>query len=127
MANNQASGLQFLPNMKRLAVGILAAVALAGCGVGVDDPEGQAAAGVSAYAATGQGLTQVDPNAPAAPVKSAVGERTAQATETSETTGLVVPGVRGLPQDPVPLMPRGGYPVQPVGSLPGQGDSIPGR
>jgi hypothetical protein len=119
--------LQFLPGMKRLAVGILAVMTLAGCGVGYDDPEGQAAAGVSAYGTATQGLIQADSTVPAAPAKSVAGEHTAQTGATSETTGLAVPGTRALPQDPVPLMPRGGFPGQNVGPLPGQGETVTGR
>jgi hypothetical protein len=110
--NSQASGLQTLTNMKRLAVGILAVVTLAGCGVGYGDPEGQAAAGVSATGTAAQGLSEAESTGGTAPVKGAVAERSAQTTETAQPAGLVLPGVRGLPQDPVPLMPRGGFPTQ---------------
>jgi hypothetical protein len=52
-----APGLQKGVTMKALGVLILAVVALSGCGVGADDPEGQAAAGqVPATATAGQAL-----------------------------------------------------------------------
>lgn len=48
---NAALRLQGVPGMKSTIVGLLAVIALGGCGVGVDDPEGQqAAAGTTAAA-----------------------------------------------------------------------------
>jgi len=79
-------------NLKRWIVGLLAVVALGGCGVGVDDPEGQQAAGK-----TGQGLT---------PGKGNVAAQTSTQTaaESGQTTNTMGDdGTNYLPQDPVPL------------------------
>jgi hypothetical protein len=97
-------------NLKRWIVGLLAVVALGGCGVGVDDPEGQQAAGK-----TGQGLT---------PGKG--GNVTAQsASHTSAEMGATTNNSMGndgttyLPQDPVPLfIIHGNNPDDPNGGMP---------
>lgn len=84
---NQASSLQHFPGMRRFAVAILSAVALWGCGVGVDDPEGQAAAGPTT-AASAQALTS------------------AQEGENKGSVTAVDASPR-LPQDPIPIKPAG--------------------
>ena len=79
-------------NLKRWIVGLLAVVALGGCGVGVDDPEGQQAAGK-----TGQGLTPGKGNLAA----QASTQTAAESGQTTNTMGD--DGTNYLPQDPVPL------------------------
>jgi len=77
-------------NLKRWIVGLLAVGALSGCGVGVDDPEGQAAIGQ-------QGVVQTNkPNTPNPRSSSS----TSAETSTSPTVNM---GDPYLPQDPVPL------------------------
>jgi hypothetical protein len=75
--------------MKSMTVGLLAMLAMAACGVGVGDPEGQAALGVQ----TGQALT--------------VGPDGYPVYYPGETTGTpTLPGsggINALPQDPVPV------------------------
>lgn len=79
-------------NLKRWIVGLLAVGALSGCGVGVDDPEGQAAAGK-------QGVTQT--SAATTPTT-----RTTNSTTSAENSSPTVNmgGDTYLPQDPVPLL-----------------------
>ncbi|MFZ5471359.1 MAG: membrane lipoprotein lipid attachment site-containing protein [Myxococcota bacterium] len=83
MATEKALRLHGYRAMKRITVGIVAVLALAGCGVGVDDPEGQAAVGT---------------------VQSAL-----MTTEGGGQTPVVVSpvpvGSRALPQDPDPIFP----------------------
>ncbi len=78
--------------LKRWIVGLLAVGALSGCGVGVDDPEGQAAAGK-------QGVTQTQGTGTQASSKASA---TNNAAESSSPT--VNMGDPYLPQDPVPLL-----------------------
>jgi hypothetical protein len=77
-------------NLKRWIVGLLAAGALSGCGVGLDDPEGQAAAGK-------QGVVQSKGNGPTSP------QSTSKTGAETSTSGTVNMGDPYLPQDPVPL------------------------
>ena len=85
---SEASQLQkglYVMRIKLLTVGMLAMLALGACGVGVDDPQGQAAAtGVAqqALGLDGQPVGPID-EAPGAPGAS--------------------PGWTSLPQDPVPI------------------------
>jgi hypothetical protein len=103
MATNKASRLQSgcaMLSWKRISVGILAAVLLAGCGVGVDDPEGQAAAGLTPrYGESAAGLGRTD---------GAVDTASAQTKQTPATTGQIDPTTNPavLPQDPVPMLPE---------------------
>ena len=126
MATNKASGLQSPSRMRLATVGILAALALAGCGVGVDDPEGQAAANLAGYSSTAQGLTQADSQAPAAPAFALVAQPGAQAGENPDSKGAFDRNPVGLPQDPVPLHGGQGRPVGP-GVPPVDGDPRPGK
>jgi hypothetical protein len=77
--------------MKSMIVGLLAVVGVSACGVGVDDPEGQAAV------AQHQQAVYVDAN----------GNVLAYAGQTTATPAA--PGSGGateLPQDPVPVHPN---------------------
>jgi hypothetical protein len=77
-------------NLKRWIVGLLAVGALSGCGVGMDDPEGQAAAGK-------QGVVQSKNGNPTNPQSSS---KTSAETSSTPTVNM---GDPALPQDPVPL------------------------
>lgn len=109
-----ARRLQPIPGVKRIA-GILAAATLWGCGVGADDPEGLAAAGV-VYGADGQRLK-------------------AEVTSTTSTgaTSVVAPGSpTSAPQDPIPAIDGSRTPVNPlnvIGTSPTLGGypSLPGK
>jgi hypothetical protein len=76
-------------NLKRWIVGLLAVGALSGCGVGLDDPEGQAAAGK-------QGVVQTKTGTPTTP-------QSTSKTGAEQSVGTVNMGDPYLPQDPVPL------------------------
>lgn len=82
-------GLRWTMRMKSMTVGLLAMLGLSACGVGVDDPEGQAATG----GVTKQAI-YVDQNGN---VLAKTGETTA--TPSAPGNG----GENELPQDPVPL------------------------
>ncbi len=89
--DGSASGLQNGKNvmvLKKWIVGLLAAAALTGCGVGVDDPEGQAAMGQTQQAVIALPASKTS--------------ETAVASGQSVTPSLTDPY---LPQDPVPLSP----------------------
>ena len=97
MATNRAFALHKGSGM-RWIVGILAALALTGCGVGVDDPEGQAAAGVTANGQAQAASLDV------ASQKSSGSADTTPVQGTGNTSELTLKPVQshGLPQDPVP-------------------------
>ena len=78
----------------KFTVGILAEALLAGCGVGLDDPEGQAAAG--AYFASGTQALTVN----STPVEN--GTTAPDAGTTATTTGSGAPA--NAPQDPIPAI-----------------------
>ena len=90
--NYTAPRLQRVPRMKLICVGLLAVVALTGCGVGMDDPEGaQAALGASAALMMGEGSMMNDSSDKPTP-----GQR--------EVVGVVKGDPRvALPQDPIPV------------------------
>lgn len=102
MATEQASRLQSLRGMKSSTVAMLAALFLAGCGVGVDDPEGQQAA--AGYGVMAQGLMSTgssnDFGTTGTPTLQKLGSGTVSAVD----------GTRALPQDPVPILPTGTRP-----------------
>jgi hypothetical protein len=77
--------------MKSMIVGLLAVVGLSACGVGADDPEGQAAVGQA------QQAVYVD-------ASGNVLAYTGQTTAAPSTPGNG--GVNELPQDPVPVHPN---------------------
>lgn len=92
-----AFGLQRGMGMKSILVGFVAAVALSGCGVGMDDPEG---------------------------TEAATGQNTVGLVATTENTATAQADFRGpngqdprtaLPQDPIPV-----YVGQSVPSAPGR-------
>ena len=93
---NTAPRLQRVPSMKSIVVGLLAVFTLSGCGVGMDEPEGeQAAAGVS----------KVE-------LMSASGDNST--TAQGEMRGPLNGDPRvGLPQDPIPVYV--GNPAGPAG------------
>lgn len=90
-----ASGLQKEVRMMVRVVAILAALALVGCGVGVEDPEGQAAAGVTG-ASQDTLMGCVDPL-----LCPEVGGTPRPLTNPVASTG----GPVTLPQDPIPWRP----------------------
>ncbi|MBX5483744.1 MAG: hypothetical protein IRZ16_18120 [Myxococcaceae bacterium] len=96
-------------------VGILAAALLVGCGVGVDDPEGLAAAG-DAYAITAQGLVGdgLTGAAPGVVSDPAVGLPLQKDVPTAFSTSIGGGGggTVSAPQDPIPAFER----KQPGGS-----------
>lgn len=116
MATETASSLQKVSRMKRLTVGILAALLLGGCGVGAHDPEGEAAAGWAPPAkrstqeqsqemAAAGGVTRTeDPTPPADQARPATVLPT-----NPRASGLEVTFDRrkALPQDPIPISPEG--------------------
>ena len=89
-----ASGLHMVRGMKRFAVGIVAVLALAGCGVGADE----AYDGQTLVTASGQALLASPEGGPvvAAPLPP-------QAPVTTATSPLRNPGTIALPQDPIPV------------------------
>ena len=93
---NTASRLQRGSTMKAMIVGLLAVAALTGCGVGLNDPEGQQAVGSTTAAAL-----MNNPNNP-----------TGNQPDLVKGTG---PDPRtALPQDPIPLFDAKVAPGQPV-------------
>ncbi len=97
-ATEKAPGLHEGTGMKRCIVAILAAVTWLGCGVGVDDPEGQAAVkNHPVWRASRQGLAPSDGQTqrPSDP----------DGAQGGSTTGNLPVNPRVLPQDPVPLLP----------------------
>lgn len=94
MTMGPASQLQRGVVMMVRVVAILAAVALSGCGVGVeaDDPEGQAAMASSQGLLAGCADPMVCPETPVAP-------------RPSSPVATQVPGTVALPQDPIPWRP----------------------
>src|SRR2546429_237319 len=96
---SEASGLQgprVDMRIRWMTGGLLAVMGLSACGVGVDDPQGQAAAGVTQQAVY---VTQ-DGN-----VLAYTTQTTAQTTAAPSAPG----GTNELPQDPVPV--HGGSPT----------------
>lgn len=86
MSENTAPKMQRVNRMKSMIVGLLAVVALTGCGVGMDDPEGQEALSGST----------------AAPIMAASGDNAAGGQ--AELRGPVGQDPRtALPQDPIPV------------------------
>ncbi len=128
MPSSWASGLQNPSGMKLWTAAFLAILALAGCGVGVDDPAGQAAASGADLGVATQALGQADSageaKGPTAASASSAASRISQAAETTGGSGLPDPGVHGLPQDPVPLKPGPGRPDN-RGGASGAGDPRP--
>lgn len=95
----KAPGLQRSSTMKRWLVGMVAAVSLAGCGVGVDDPEGRSAAGLEQVQ---NGLMAQDTVANATPSANTA---TSLADPVASSVQPSSPGTpNALPQDPVPLI-----------------------
>ena len=88
---SQLQGLRVTMRMKSMIVGLLAVVGLSACGVGVDDPEGQAAMGQT------QQAVYMDAN-------GNVLAYTGQTTAAPSTPGNG--GTQELPQDPVPVHPN---------------------
>ena len=88
---SRLQGLRVTMRMKSMIVGLLAVVGLSACGVGMDDPEGQAAVGRT------QQAVYVDPS-------GNVLAYTGQTTAAPSTPGNG--GVSELPQDPVPVHPN---------------------
>ena len=78
---NSALRLQRVSTMKSTIVGLLAVVTLAGCGVGMDDPEGQQAAAGSSQATL---LVKTPSDQP-------------------ELVKRLTTDPQALPQDPIPL------------------------
>lgn len=94
MTMGPASQLQRGFIMMVRVVAILAAVALSGCGVGVDgeDPEGQAAMATSQGLQSGCTDPMLCPETPVAP-------------RPPSPVAAQVPGTVALPQDPIPWRP----------------------
>jgi hypothetical protein len=89
-----ASGLQMVKCMKRFAVGIVAVLALAGCGVGADETSD----GQTLVTSSGQALIAAPEAGPLV--------NTGLPTQTLVTTApspLRNPGTVSLPQDPIPV------------------------
>lgn len=89
-----ASGLQMARDMMRVAVGIVAMLSLAGCGVGADESyDGQALVTSSdaALLAQPEGGPGVETGRPP------------QTPVTTTTSPLRNPGTVSLPQDPIPV------------------------
>ncbi len=90
---NTASRLQKGCTMKAMIVGLLAVAALSGCGVGLDDPQGQQAVGSTTSAAL---MNNPAPGQPDLVKGTGYDPRTA------------------LPQDPIPLFDAKQGPGQPA-------------
>ncbi|MBI3183371.1 MAG: hypothetical protein HYZ28_14635 [Myxococcales bacterium] len=88
--------------MRWLTAGILASL-LWGCGVGVDDPEGQAAAGLGPAVVKEQSQRSQLTGDQTKSAASAEGSQTGQKTGGS----ISYDPNKVLPQDPVPLLPTG--------------------
>lgn len=93
---SEASRLQRLGHVMRftlITVGLLALVGLSGCGVGVDDVEGQQAAAAQAGSASAQQHDAALVGLEGTPVTDG---------EQGPASGPVDPGISSLPTDPVP-------------------------
>ena len=92
--NKSASGLQWVPLMKLVAVAILAMVLVTGCGVGADESyDGQNLVG-----SNGQALETGPAVGPELP-----GAATPQTPGTTAPGPVRDPGTVALPQDPIPV------------------------
>jgi hypothetical protein len=112
-----ASGLQLSASMMVRVVAILAAVTLSGCGVGLEDPEGQVAAG-EVRASQDAMMGCVDPK-----VCPEVGGTPRPLTNPVAATG----GTVALPQDPIPWRPPGAPAERPFGPTGAPEPGVPRR
>ena len=91
--NESASGLQRIKRMRAVAVGILAMMALAGCGVGADEYWD----GEKLVSSNGQALELAATQAPDQPVTQVT------VTPTIAPAVQMAGGTVSLPQDPIPV------------------------
>ncbi len=105
MQNRQAFGLQYAADMTRRIVGIVAALALVGCGAGVDDPEAETAAYGAPLGTVAQGMVRAGRAGQETATAAGAPQVTrAQASESPSTLGHF-DSSKAAPQDPVPERP----------------------
>ena len=102
--NDSASGLQMIKRMKAVAVGILAMMALAGCGVGADEYWD----GEKLVSSNGQALELEVTQTPQQAVTQAT------VTTTIAPAVQMAGGTVSLPQDPIPVKGFGPSTMQQV-------------
>ncbi len=115
-AAGSASGLQMVCSMKRVAIAILAMIAVSGCGVGADESyDGQ-----NLVSASGEALTAAPEAGPQLPAANGP-----QTPETTAPSPIRDPSTVALPQDPIPVFEGRPLPQTPSPMMEGQRGPTP--